>query len=212
MYNTSLEYNPATPPPTTEQIINYLLFWQALEQSDSSYLETHISNDVRLTTLMKVFLISEDAFLEPMVQQAIMSIFQNLTNENSKLNTATMVGPKFTGFLEDFVSQFSAVSYGSAAFASILFIFLRTEFPHISCSLPFTSFYNYIDIRNQFRKKIWSELFEMLPLLANSQQFPLGITGYLFPIETHSDVLNLYINALVNVCGSVNIWSGNSCY
>lgn len=132
MFNTSLEYNPSIPPPTTEEIKNYLLFWQTLELSDSSFLENNLDVETRLTTLMKVFHLSEDVFLEEDVAEVLMSIFSNLTKSGTELNASIFSGPKFTGFLEDFISQFSAVSYGSSVFASVLFIFLRAEFPFIS--------------------------------------------------------------------------------
>lgn len=132
MFNTSLEYNPSIPPPTPEQIKYYLQFWQVLELSDSSFVEDHLDVETRLITLMKVFHLSEDVFLEPDVAEVLMSIFANLTKSGTELNVAILSGPKFTGFLEEFIAQFSAVSYGSSVFASVLFVFLRTEFPVIS--------------------------------------------------------------------------------
>ena len=141
MYNTSLEYNPALPPPTVEQIESYLQFWQLLEQSGSPFLDVFIDPAVRYTILMKVFLLSEDLFLEPTVQNSVMSIFGSLTSEDAGINLSVLSGPKFTGFLEDFIAQFSAVSYGNTAFASILFVFLRMEFPAISTKyFPFLFF------------------------------------------------------------------------
>eukprot|EP00026_Physarum_polycephalum_P000376 Phypoly_transcript_00376.p1 GENE.Phypoly_transcript_00376~~Phypoly_transcript_00376.p1 ORF type:complete len:1480 (+),score=208.99 Phypoly_transcript_00376:579-5018(+) len=180
MYNTSLEYNSALPPPTLDQLTHYLQFWRLLEQSGSPYLDVFIDPALRYITLMKVFLLSEDLFLEPPIQHAIMSIFSSLTNGDTKMDLSLLSGPKFTGFLSDFISQFSAVSYGDAGFASVLFVFLRMEFP------------------DQFRKMIWRDLFEMLPLLQNSTPFPLGKEGYLFPIESNDDLLRLYVDALVN--------------
>jgi hypothetical protein len=140
MYNTSLEYNPALPPPTLEQITSYLQFWQLLEQSGSPSLDVFIDPAMRYMFLMKAFLLSEDAFLEDPVQRCIMSIFRCLTSEGTKMNLSVFSGPKFTGFLEDFISQFAAVSYGNVAFASVLFVFLRMEFSSIS-KIVFVLFY-----------------------------------------------------------------------
>ncbi len=68
--------------------------------------------------------------METAVQELLLSIFRNLLEDHLELGIT--VGPKFYGFLSDFVAQFGAVSYGDVAFASVLFIFLRMEFPAIS--------------------------------------------------------------------------------
>ena len=90
---------------------------------------------------MKVFLLSDDLFLEPPVQLAIMAIFGSLTIGDTPMNLSTFSGAKFSGFLEDFISQFSAVSYGNEAFASVLFLFLRMELPVVSTTTELSIFY-----------------------------------------------------------------------
>ncbi len=39
----------------------------------------------------------------------------------------------------------------------------------------------------------------MLALLENSRPFPLGVQGYLFPLESNKELLALYVDTLAQV-------------
>jgi len=181
IYNTSLEYEPISQPPLPDLVACFLRFWQLLEQSRSPYMEVHVSFYARCTTLMKVFLLSEDLFLEPVVRVPLEAIFRELTSDKSRFDFSAMAGPKFFGLLEDLVAQFAAVSFGDPLFSSVLFVFLPMEFPF------------------KVRKLIWTELAAMLALLESAVvPFPLGgVHNYLFPTETNSEILDIYVNALI---------------
>lgn len=91
--------------------------------------------------LMKVYLLHEELFLEPAIAQLTWGIFGSLCNSKDSWNFEAMTGPKISGFIEDFVLQFAAVSYGNSVFAALVRVFLMMDFPSISYQSIFLTFF-----------------------------------------------------------------------
>jgi len=169
--------------------------------------------------LMKVFLTNSEAFNEPKISQFLLDLHtlythpfnnnnhdnhNNNNNEQSFLNFEKNV-VSFYGFFKNFLETFVTASFGDPIFARFLFIFLR------------------MDYRSEFRGSIFSELGPSLRIIEPkwipydndknkwnsrdeiteiwkcwSNEIPLGLNGYLFPVEKNATVLELFENALLS--------------
>ncbi|KYQ88848.1 hypothetical protein DLAC_10650 [Tieghemostelium lacteum] len=182
-------------------VLNTLMFIKSLFSVKSTYI-TSIPIENIYQHLMKVFLLKSECWKASEIQKLLIQLFNVVvlqlqkTDEDDDDDEDQMTddkqpkefqfekyfGPKFYQFYMDFVNQFVFSSFSSEVFSQYLWPFLR------QC-------YSY-----QYRLYFWNELFPTLYYLVTVNEkapLPLGVSGYLYPLEENLEILSLYKNALI---------------
>lgn len=125
---------------------------------------------------MEVFMLDTSLFLEDQIE-SLLANFLELYAQT--MNPADLeFEPGFYNFFLAFVQQFIACSFGNPTFTKYLTFFMR------------------MDYNPKYRKAIWTEVKEILNLLAvhpfSSDQ------PFLYPLEVDSELLRLYLDALLS--------------
>nr|XP_006816564.1 PREDICTED: RNA polymerase II-associated protein 1-like [Saccoglossus kowalevskii] len=145
----------------------------------------HISMSAKITRLMCVFLTGNDLFLEDTVHCYLLALlklyFQPSYLDRLELNSPIPGVASFYDFYMVFVVQYGGVSFGDSLFATFML-------------LPLQQRYNI-----EFRKAIWGEHQHVIRAITlKIDECLLPMHRYLTPQESHVELLQLYLSALVS--------------
>jgi hypothetical protein len=139
--------NHSGEPPSLDLnlLSNFLDYWVIIEQG----LFWKTKPEFRYYTLMKVFLLDEDFFLDEEVSAKLEKILLRIVmtpavsednkNVGETFDFEKWIGPKFSTFFTDFVERFAAVSYGDRVFTVVLALFLTMRSSSVSILFVFSS-------------------------------------------------------------------------
>jgi hypothetical protein len=186
LYNASIERSNESldsSPEVVSCVHRVLQFVLLLECLRPTAMECVKVTD-KFARLMCVFLAGSDLFLNVDIHSCLSSLLDAYVSpgnlhEWDSFSPSTAGVSSFHDLYTEFVSQFSAVSYGDGLFASYLLMPLQQK-----CTL-------------ELRRLVWGEFSHVLRLISLTENdIPVPIERFLYPVETDPEMLALYKRAL----------------
>ncbi|KNC76674.1 hypothetical protein SARC_10839 [Sphaeroforma arctica JP610] len=163
--------------------------------TDATRVGVSVVNEYKLARLMTVFLTSAELFTSPAVAQLLETLLvlcvrqAKVENEMAgrgkghvHLDFDCLPDIKFYDLYNAFVHQYSSVSLGNTLFQRYLWLPLQQCGP------------------TPLRTLVWGQCVDAMAVMTNftPDDLPLALETYLYPLETYTPLLTLYLRAIMS--------------